>query len=47
MRELGRTQRARKVLSFKIAALLRCHASIVMKIIPQHFATLLKLPVKC
>ena len=32
--------------SFKIAVLLRCHALIVMKIIPEHLAALLKLPVK-
>ena len=32
--------------SFKIAVLLRCQASIVTKIIPQHLATLLKLPAK-
>ena len=32
--------------SFKLAVLLRCYASIVMKIIPEHLAALLKLPVK-
>ena len=32
--------------SFKIAGLLRCHAPIVMKMISEYDATLLKLPVK-
>ena len=32
--------------SFKIAVLLSCYASIVIKIIPDHFAAPFKLPVK-
>ena len=32
--------------SFKITVLLRCHASIVMKIIPEQLVTLVKLPGK-
>ena len=32
--------------SFKTAVLLLCYQSIVMKIIPEHLAALLKLPAK-
>ena len=40
------SMRAACAQSFKIAILLLCHASIVTKIIPEHYAALLKLPVK-
>ena len=40
------SMRAACAQSFKIAILLLCHASIVTKIIPEHYAALLKLSVK-